>query len=305
MNKSLLYLFALVALSEIAVSLASQAAGQETLLGIVGRDFILLGADSSVSQGVALTASNLDKISPLVNPQLPPSEDRRDCSHQQQCIVAAAAGDAATSDRLIAMLQAQATIREYEAGIGCDVKLINRDHNQEKKNVDAGLTVQGMAYLARSQLSSIRPNANVCLLIAGMMYDASREKVVLDSAMGRPEFLSSQVQQQVQRAWSSGAGQEERKVDDSSGSSSSLLRPYLYWLDELGSLQQIQYGAHGLGSNFCLSVLDQGFRDDLSLEEATSLMRECFEQLRTRYLINSPQPPCIKVVDAQGVRLIR
>jgi 20S proteasome subunit beta 4 len=79
----------------------------------------------------------------------------------------------------------------------------------------------------------------------------------------------------------------------------------LYWLDEYGSLQNIQYGAHGHGSNFILSILDQGYRPNLTLEEATSLLRDCFQQLRTRYVINSPQPPCIKCVDARGSRLIR
>jgi 20S proteasome subunit beta 4 len=79
----------------------------------------------------------------------------------------------------------------------------------------------------------------------------------------------------------------------------------LYWLDEYGSLQNIQYGAHGHGSNFILSVLDQGYRPNLTLEEATKPFRDCFQQLRTRYVINSPQPSCIKCVDARGCRLIR
>jgi hypothetical protein len=243
--------------------------------------------------------------------------------------VAAAAGDPALSDRLIGLLQAQATIREYEAGVGCDVRFVSTTKDKENDNeddvaavVEAGMTVQGMAHFARSQLSSIRPNANVCLLIGGMMYgaenrpEASGERSVV--------FLSHRVQQQVQQAWKPvqpADGVEASSLDEnikeeeesSSSSSSSLsssllsppsLHPHLYWLDELGSLQQIQYGAHGLGSNFCLSVLDQGFRADMTLDEATQLMRDCFHQLRTRYLINSPRPPCIKVVDDSGIRLI-
>ena len=33
----------------------SSAAGQETLIGVVGRDFVVLGADSSSSSSLALT----------------------------------------------------------------------------------------------------------------------------------------------------------------------------------------------------------------------------------------------------------
>ncbi len=281
---------------------ASQAAGQETLVGIVGKDFILLGADSSVSQGIALTASNLDKIAPLVEP-FPNGRSalrtQQQSQQQQQSIVAAAAGDAATSDRLIGMLRAYATIQEYEAGVGCDVEFVK----DEGYTVEPGLTVEAMAYYARSQLAAIRPDANVCLLIAGMMVVATPEQ----QNVNVPSFLSHQVQRQVQQAWRK--IEETETVDsipeDWDSPSTLFLSPHLYWLDELGSLQKIQYGAHGLGSNFCLSVLDQGYHANMSLDQATKLMRDCFQQLRTRFLVNSPQPPCIKCVDANGIRLIR
>ncbi|EED92273.1 predicted protein, partial [Thalassiosira pseudonana CCMP1335] len=81
-----------------------------------------------------------------------------------------------------------------------------------------------------------------------------------------------------------------------------FLMPRLYWLDQYGSIQNLKYGAHGFGSNFALSVLDQRFRSNLSRKEAMELIRECFEQLRQRYVINSPQPPRIKCIDAFGVK---
>eukprot|EP00536_Pseudo-nitzschia_multiseries_P014791 jgi/Psemu1/262428/estExt_Genewise1Plus.C_7680016 len=81
-------------------------------------------------------------------------------------------------------------------------------------------------------------------------------------------------------------------------------RPHLYWLDEYGSLQKIQYGAHGHGSNFLLSILDQSYRPDLTREEAIQIMNECFQELRNRYVINSPEAPCIKCVDAHGIRWV-
>lgn len=281
---------------------ASQAAGTETLIGIVGKDFILLGADSSVSQGYALAASNRDKIAHLVEPFLDNDDERTTTTtsqQQQQAIVAAVAGDVATSDRLIRMLQAYATIHEYEAGLGCDVRFVDAATPKVSTTVvvEPGMTVEAMAYLARSTLSASRPGSNVCLLIAGMMLSMPDD----------PKFLSGRVQQQVQQAWKNGGTKDDSKelTEKDLESSELVLRPHLYWLDEFGSLQKIQYGAHGLGSNLCLSVLDQGYSPDMTLEEATSLLQDCFQQLRTRFLINSPQPPCIKCVNANGIRLIR
>jgi hypothetical protein len=122
---------------------ASSAAGSETLIGIVGKDFILLGADSSVSQSIALTVSNLDKITPLIDPfpnngngyddirrqktkdgiatsesvpvtvsfvtksKIQKQQQRR--RRRQQTIVAAAAGDAADSDKVLSILKAYGT----------------------------------------------------------------------------------------------------------------------------------------------------------------------------------------------------
>lgn len=282
----------------LRVTLASQAAGTETLVGIVGKDFVLLGADSSVSQSISLTASNLDKIAALSEPFF--YDDERSASKaEQQTIVAAAAGDAADSDRLVGMLQAHATIQEYQSGPGCDV-----DYYPGGVCTEMGLDVEAMASLARGQIASSlrsRTPLKVCLLIAGMML-VSEEKSDTSS------FVSERVQQQVHQAWARNLANQNpptSETNDSSSSSSISLQPRLYWLDELGSMQKVQYGAHGYGSNFCLSILDQGYHPNMTRDEATKLLRDCFQQLRTRYVINSPQPPCIKCVDANGVRLIR
>jgi 20S proteasome alpha/beta subunit len=87
----------------------------------------------------------------------------------------------------------------------------------------------------------------------------------------------------------------------------SILEPRLYWLDEYGSIQQLPYGAHGYGSHFVWSILDDGYRPDMCRDEAILLMKSCFEQLRQRYIINAQAqtPPCIKCLDANGWQLIR
>jgi 20S proteasome subunit beta 4 len=59
----------------------------------------------------------------------------------------------------------------------------------------------------------------------------------------------------------------------------------LYWLDSLGSLQTVPFGAHGAASAFLLSMLDRSHRADMSLLEAVQLMRGCVKQLSTRFIV--------------------
>jgi 20S proteasome subunit beta 4 len=320
---------------------ASQAAGTETLVAVVGKDFVLVGADSSVSQSISLTASNLDKIAVVSEPFKYGDERQQQLPHGSGgTILAAAAGDAADADRLISMLQAQALIQEYQFSVGVDVDyydVVKQKQGQDGEedvmtaapvgdssyySSGSSLTVDSVAHLCRGQIArSLRSKApiQVCLLIAGLQPDNGDSSVV----MGRGYFAAEQVQRQVQEAYATHRGESSSSIrlvqeaaqaaakaaaqatSTSTTTTTTTLIPRLYWLDEYGSLQNIQYGAHGHGANFILSILDQGYRPNLTLEEATKLLRDCFQQLRTRYVINSPQPPCIKCVDAKGCRLIR
>ena len=79
--------------------------------------------------------------------------------------------------------------------------------------------------------------------------------------------------------------------------------PSLYYLDYLASLQKMNYGAQGHASYFVLSLLDKDYRPDLSEEEAIQLLTRCFEGLKKRFLINSPNF-IIKIVDQNGIREI-
>lgn len=305
-SRSVWGLAAAAALALLPFSGASQAAGQETLIGIVGRDFVLLGADSSVSQGLALTASNLDKIAALVEPFPEGVEEKEDAPPlsqplQQQAILVAAAGDAAISDRLVGLLRALCTIEEYGAGIGCDVKVVGGGPQPSHHLAPPGITVAGVAHRARAWLSARRPNGSVCLLVAGM------EPVRPGS--GTAPFAARQVRDQTRRvAVTSSTTQNlpDNRKKSSSGAEESpgTLTPKLFWLDELGSLQNVAYGAHGLGSNFVLGVLDRGYDPDCSVEEAADLLKDCFRQLRERYVVNAPGTPCLKCVDAKGVRFV-
>lgn len=81
----------------------------------------------------------------------------------------------------------------------------------------------------------------------------------------------------------------------------------LFWLDEYGALQRVSYAAHGHASTLLWSVLDRGYSSSkkMNLDQALALLKECLAQLKTRYLISTRAPFCVKCIDANGCRVIR
>jgi hypothetical protein len=233
------------------------------------------------------------------------------------------------------------TIHEYNnGGLGCDVRWVASSSSNEANNIsclnDEGLDVRAMAHFARRHLwENLRTRPlRVCLLIAGMMWDDDEDDNDNDNDGGVADdsgdnidrkpisdeiFASQKVQKQVRQALSNVNNKKTTTTIEGNipeklvsvtpsnvlNTGSGLYQPHLYWLDEYGSLQKIQYGAHGHGANFLLSVLDQSYRPDLTRAEAVQLMEECFQELRSRYVINSPEAPCIKCVDTNGVRWVK
>merc|ERR1740133_773188 len=64
--------------------------------------------------------------------------------------------------------------------------------------------------------------------------------------------------------------------------------PALYFMDYMGALQKVNFGAHGYSSYFCLAIMDKNWKPDMSLEEGKALLRLCVEQLRTRFMMAMP-----------------
>lgn len=62
----------------------------------------------------------------------------------------------------------------------------------------------------------------------------------------------------------------------------------LYYMDYLGTMAEVPYGAHGYGSHFILGILDKEHRAEMSLEEAEALLVKCFNEIQKRLIINMP-----------------
>jgi len=197
----------------------------------------------------------------------------------------------------------------------------------------AGLDAESIAALSRNEIASrmrSRQPLQLCLLVGGMV--RCTNPLMGSSSSSEIEVVDSRVRKQISAGSATFVSSKYNSIDNDENESTTLaikqpdlfnsatpaslpnnnqqkrtapinpfLAPKLFWLDQYGSLQNMRYAAHGFGSNFAYSVLDQRYRPNMSRTDAANLVRECFEQLRQRYVINSPCPPRIKCVDALGV----
>lgn len=87
----------------MTIKAQQSAAGQDTLIALVGRDYVMMGADSSSSGGggIALTSSNIDKLAVIHDGMSTGSISRFDAALRQQSIVVGFAGDAADGTKIL------------------------------------------------------------------------------------------------------------------------------------------------------------------------------------------------------------
>uniref|UniRef100_K3X2V0 Proteasome subunit beta n=1 Tax=Globisporangium ultimum (strain ATCC 200006 / CBS 805.95 / DAOM BR144) TaxID=431595 RepID=K3X2V0_GLOUD len=95
-----------------------------------------------------------------------------------------------------------------------------------------------------------------------------------------------------------GAVDEETTPEDK-----KQIVPSLHWIDYLGTLATVNFGAHGYGANFCLSIFDREWRPDLNVEEAHAILKKCRNELEQRFLVRNGKW-LYKIIDANGVRVL-
>lgn len=77
----------------------------------------------------------------------------------------------------------------------------------------------------------------------------------------------------------------------------------LYYMDYMGAMSKVNFGAHGYCSNFCLSIFDREWKEGLTVEEGLEIVQKCINELAARFMIAQPNF-VIKIVDAQGTRRV-
>ena len=81
-------------------------------------------------------------------------------------------------------------------------------------------------------------------------------------------------------------------------------RAKMYWMDYLGTLQQLNKGAQGYASYFVNSILDNHFQKDMTLEQGLAACRMCIKELRTRFTINQHDFQA-KIVTRDGIKVMK
>jgi 20S proteasome alpha/beta subunit len=79
--------------------------------------------------------------------------------------------------------------------------------------------------------------------------------------------------------------------------------PNLFWMDYMGSMTKVGFGAHGYCANFILSVFDRDYKENMDMDGCMDIVKKCVNELRERFLIAMPNFS-VKVVDANGTRNI-
>jgi len=77
--------------------------------------------------------------------------------------------------------------------------------------------------------------------------------------------------------------------------------PHLYWIDYLGTMTEVPFGAHGYGAYFALSLLDRYHDPTASVEEGLAVLKRCIDEVSKR-LVVSPGKYKVKIVDKDGTR---
>lgn len=96
-------------------------------------------------------------------------------------------------------------------------------------------------------------------------------------------------------------GKESKGEASATEASTSGVGPSLYWMDYLGTMQRVNYGAHGYAAFFSTSTMDRYWKPGMTEEEAADLLATCVAQLKTRFIIHQPNFT-VRVVSASGVK---
>jgi 20S proteasome subunit beta 4 len=78
----------------------------------------------------------------------------------------------------------------------------------------------------------------------------------------------------------------------------------LYHLDYMGTLHKVPFGAQGYAAYFTLSIMDREYKENLTEQEAITIVEHCVTEMQKRFLLQQPNY-VIKAVDKDGVRVVK
>ena len=70
----------------------------------------------------------------------------------------------------------------------------------------------------------------------------------------------------------------------------------------MGAMQQVSKGAHGYAGYFTGSILNDSYKETLSLEEGLKIMKMCANEMRHRFLIDQSKF-IVKIITKDGIKI--
>ena len=86
------------------------------------------------------------------------------------------------------------------------------------------------------------------------------------------------------------------------GYDSTQEKARLFWLDYMGTMQEVKKGGHGYAGYFTSSVLDNNYKKDMTLEEGIECIKDCVKEMQTRFLLSQPKF-VMKIVTKDGTKV--
>lgn len=80
-------------------------------------------------------------------------------------------------------------------------------------------------------------------------------------------------------------------------------RGFLYYMDYLGTMDEVPFGAHGYGATFAMAILDEQWREDMTPQQGIDLMQKCIDEIRKR-LVMANEHFTVKCVTATGIQVL-
>ncbi|XP_015189402.1 PREDICTED: probable proteasome subunit beta type-4 [Polistes dominula] len=75
----------------------------------------------------------------------------------------------------------------------------------------------------------------------------------------------------------------------------------LYTIDPYGAMYECKFTVVGIAGYFCYGILDNEYKDDISLEEAIEAVKKCYEVLKENCVINLENVD-LRILDSSGIR---
>lgn len=221
----------------------------DTLIGFVGKDFVMMAADAKAEFSIIMMKHDEDKIMALDSHKL-----------------LAASGEAGDRVQFCEFVQKNVTLYHFRNGYS--------------------LNTPAAAHFLRGELAHFLRSSPymVNMLLAGYDGVVAKQQPQKDDSTAAAAPAAAAASSSSSSS-SSAAPVETATIEEAT----PVNPVSLYYIDYLASMQQLPYAAMGYGSYFVYSIMDKYHKPNLSFEDAKILMQMCIDEVKKRLVLNTPK----------------